>query len=59
MYVEAAFLNATLEEDVYMQFPEGFDGDSVNGTKVLKLDKAVYGYRHHLHGIKTCEQNLP
>jgi hypothetical protein len=29
--VEAAFLNATLDEDVYMEFPEGFDGDNANG----------------------------
>jgi hypothetical protein len=41
--VEATFLNATLNEDVYMEFPEGFDGDNAKGMKVLKLDKAVYG----------------
>jgi hypothetical protein len=41
--VEASFLNATLDEEVFMEFPKGFEGNNEGGTKVLKLDKAVYG----------------
>jgi hypothetical protein len=41
--VEAAFLNADLEEEVFIEIPEGFFGQPTNGDKVLKLRKAVYG----------------
>jgi hypothetical protein len=40
--VEAAFLNADLDEDVYVEIPQGYDsGGSKN--QVYKLLKAVYG----------------
>ena len=42
--VEAAFLNADLEDEVFVEVPEGFSGGDVNQlTQVFKLKKAVYG----------------
>ncbi len=42
--VEAAFLNADLEEDVFVEVPEGFEtGGTVNWYNFCKLLKAVYG----------------
>lgn len=38
--VRTAFLEGTLEEDVYITVPQGTDHDR---SKVLKLDKALYG----------------
>lgn len=40
MDVNTAFLNGDLEEDIYMQIPEGIEHD---GTKVWKLKKSLYG----------------
>jgi hypothetical protein len=42
--VTTAYLNGLLEEDIYMEIPEGF-GDNKNGTKVLKLVKGLYGLK--------------
>jgi hypothetical protein len=36
-----AFAQATLEEEVYVELPRGYDGDKAN--KVLKLNKSLYG----------------
>jgi hypothetical protein len=44
--VETAFLYGDLEEEIYMQIPQGYKEciDSTVGTdQVLKLDKAIYG----------------
>jgi hypothetical protein len=41
--VKTAFLNASIEEDIYVSIPEGLD---VNGSQfVLKLNKALYGIK--------------
>ncbi|KAJ0394863.1 hypothetical protein ATCC90586_004914 [Pythium insidiosum] len=40
--VDTAYLNADLEEDVYMETPEGLNDDS---KCVLKLKKALYGLK--------------
>ena len=40
--VEAAFLNADLEEEVHIEIPDGYPKTQVKGDKVLKLLKAVY-----------------
>lgn len=40
--VDTAYLNADLEEDVYIEFPEGLEG---NSEYVLKLNKALYGLK--------------
>ena len=42
--VQTAFLNAPLEEDIYLEIPEGFE-DFGSRTKVLKLNKSIYGLR--------------
>lgn len=42
MDVKNAFLNGQLEEDIYMQQPEGFVQDK---TKVCKLNKSLYGLK--------------
>ena len=40
--VDTAYLNADLEEDVYIELPQGLEGDSEH---VLKLNKALYGLK--------------
>jgi transposase InsO family protein len=42
--VSAAFLYGCLDTPVYMSQPEGFNGGP-NGSKVCKLNKAIYGLR--------------
>ncbi len=42
MDVETAFLNGDLEEEIYMEVPEGFD--EMKG-KVCKLNKTLYGLK--------------
>ena len=39
--VKTAFLNASINEDLYMEVPDGIDAD--RSSKVLKLLKALYG----------------
>ena len=39
--VKTAFLNGTLEQDIYMKVPEGFEGKN----KVCRLKKALYGLK--------------
>ena len=41
MDVKTAFLNGNLEEDIYMQQPEGFVADR-KGNMVCKLQKSIY-----------------
>ena len=44
MDVKTAFLNGNLEEDIYMQQPEGFVA-SEKGNLVCKLQKSIYGLK--------------
>lgn len=39
--IKTAFLNGTLEEEIFMKQPPGFE----NGDKVLKLRKSLYGLK--------------
>ncbi|MBW0542513.1 hypothetical protein O181_082228 [Austropuccinia psidii MF-1] len=41
--IKSAFLNAPLEEEVYLTIPQGFDRDKRNTC--LKLKKAIYGLK--------------
>ena len=43
MDVETAFLNATLEEEVYIKVPEGVT--RVEGCNCIRLNKALYGLK--------------
>ncbi|MBW0469541.1 hypothetical protein O181_009256 [Austropuccinia psidii MF-1] len=42
--IKSAFLNAPIEEDVYLSIPQGLDRDKRN--MCLKLKKAIYGLKH-------------
>ena len=44
MDVKSTFLNCILEEEVYIEQPEGFFDDN-NKDKVCKLHKALYGLK--------------
>ena len=44
MDVNTAFLNGNLEEDIYMQQPEGFVAGK-KGNLVYKLYKSIYGLK--------------
>ena len=51
MDVKSTFLNGDLEEEVYMEQPEGFSLTD-NPNYVCKLKKALYGLnKHHKLGI--------
>ena len=41
---KTAFLNASLDEEIYMKFPQGYDKPS-GEYNCLKLDKALYGLK--------------
>lgn len=44
--VKTAFLNGTLDEDIYMEIPDGLEIDQhTKETKVCKLEKALYGLK--------------
>ena len=44
--VTTAFLNGTIDEDMYMEIPEGDDNrDELKVTKVCKLKKSLYGLK--------------
>jgi len=46
MDVKTAFLNGTLEEDIFMTIPEGVDCDDViRATKICRLKKSLYGLK--------------
>ena len=44
MDVKTAFLNGDLDEEIYLEQPEGFK-DPDHPNKVLKLNKAIYGLK--------------
>ena len=44
MDVSTAFLYGELDEEIYIDPPEGFEG-KVNKNQVLKLNKALYGLK--------------
>jgi hypothetical protein len=44
MYVKTAFLNGSLEEEVYMKQPEGFYS-SEGENLVCKLNRSIYGLK--------------
>ena len=44
MDVVTAFLNGSLEDEFYMEIPEGFPGHG-DPTKVCRLNKALYGLK--------------
>ena len=43
--VKNAFLHSDLDEEIYMNIPSGFEGDTCN--KVCKLKKALYGLKRY------------
>ena len=44
MYVKTTFLNGEIEEEVYIEKPNGFTTHNKN-THVCKLKKALYGLK--------------
>ena len=56
--VKQAFVNAPIEEIVYVQQIKGFERENTQG-KVLKLKKALYGTnKQHMHGKNICQAYL-
>ena len=45
MDVKTAFLNGTLDEEIYMNQPDGFV-EKGNEGKVCKLNRSIYGLKH-------------
>ena len=45
MDVKTAFLNGDLDEDIYMQQPEGHRADGAQADYVWKLNKSLYGLK--------------
>ncbi|VDB91614.1 unnamed protein product [Peniophora sp. CBMAI 1063] len=43
--VKSAFLYGDLDEEIYMELPEGFEGQQGTAGKVAKLRKALYGLK--------------
>ena len=44
MYVKMTILNGELDEEIYMEQPEGFSAPG-NGNKVCRLVKSLYGLK--------------
>jgi hypothetical protein len=47
--VKTAFLNGTLQEDIYIRLPKGFEErEQIRGTRrtICKLVKILYGLKH-------------
>ena len=47
MHVKNAFLNGDLQDDIYMQQPQGFEEKNKKGL-VCKLNKSLYGLKQAL-----------
>lgn len=45
MDVSTAFLNGTLDTEILMEIPEGYDSNESMKNKVLKLHKSLYGLK--------------
>ena len=48
MYVDTAYLNASLKENIYMHQPKGFEVPGQE-DKVIHLKQAIYGLRQLGH----------
>ena len=61
MDIKTAFLNGILEEEIYMEIPDGINCDAeIRRTKVCKLQKALYGLRISLKrwNVRFSEEAL-
>ena len=61
--IKTAFLNAKIDEDIYLEQPEGFEGTDLNGGKLYcKLEKSLYGLkqsgRNWYLTLKSCLEKI-
>jgi len=53
LYIETAFLNGDVDEEIYVWQPKGFE--SGDATKVCRLVKALYGLKQ---AARACHKRL-
>ena len=63
--INVAYLNALLNEEIYMEFPDGYELLGVDprfkagSARVLRLRKALYGAETVGEGLEPANRSIP